>query len=110
MNLNTNREVRSEKCELTSHLRIIEVALVVCGHAWQKIKERIEASVECATKLRNRAVDRVQSQAGALTVTQCETRLLGVDECAFWNEPDAIDERVTGHIKSYLRNFQLPKP
>ena len=47
-----------------ARLGIVEVALVFLGHARQKIKKRIEASVERTTQLRNRAVDRVQSQAG----------------------------------------------
>ena len=44
-----------------------------------------------------------RGQTDALTVTERETRLFGIDECAFGNETNAINERVAGHIKTYLR-------
>ena len=52
----------------------------------------------------------VQGQAGGFAITEREASFVSVDECAFRNQPDAVDERVASHISSYLRNDQLPTP
>ena len=49
---------------LQPDLRIVEIPPIFVGRPRQKLEKRIEAAIQCAAELRDRAVDRVQSQSG----------------------------------------------
>ena len=76
---------------------IVEVAPVFVRDAGQKLEERIEAAIERAAQLWNRAVDRVQRQSGCFAVFQAQPSLFGADERAFRDEPDTVDKRIARH-------------
>ena len=75
-NLNTNREARTGKRERHGSLGVVEIPPIFFRHARQKLEERVEAPIERAAQLGNRAVDRVQGESG-LAVLQAKTGLVG---------------------------------
>ena len=69
--------------------------LVICAR--QKIEERVEASIQRPSKLRNRSVEGMERQAGGGTVGELQRPFLDAFECAFGNETNAVDEGVASH-------------
>ena len=91
---------------LQADLRIVEIPPVFVGHTRQELKKRIEAAIERAAELRDRAVDRVQRQSG-FAVLQPQAGFVSADERAFGNESDAVDQRVARHS---LQNLSRAAP
>src|SRR5206468_4143650 len=67
--------------------------------AGKEIEERVEAAVERASQLRNRAVERVQRQARVRAVGELERPFFNSLERAFRDEPNAVDKRVSRHSR-----------
>ena len=74
--------------------------ILVLG-AGQEIEERVEAAVERAAKLRDRAVEGVERQAGGRSVGELQRRFVDAFQCAFGNETNAVDEGVSSHAAFY---------
>jgi len=83
-------------------LRVVEVALVLVRRSGQKLEERVEAAIERASQLRDRAVDRVQRQAGAVAVLEPKRDITSVHEGAFLDESQTINKRVARHAPNIL--------
>src|SRR5262245_40909041 len=78
-------------------LRIVELAPILVGCAWQELEEGVEAPVERPAQLRYGAVDRVQRHAGSSTVAELKPCVFRPLEGAFRHEAKSVDQRVTGH-------------
>src|SRR5580765_5263464 len=73
---------------------LLEV-LVVC--AGQEVEEGIEAAVERASQLGNRAVECMQGQARRRTVGERHLRVFEPLQRAFRDQSNAVNEGVAGH-------------
>src|SRR4051812_35598459 len=71
--------------------------LVVCAR--QQVKECVEAAIERAAKLRDRAVEGVQREAGVRTVGEFQRAFFDAFERALRDETNAVHERVASHLK-----------
>ena len=83
-----NKEVRTSLPE--------RLLILVCGSR-QQVEEGVEAAIQRAAELRNRAVEGVQCQAGGRAVRERERRFIDAFQRAFWDEAHTVNERVTGH-------------
>src|SRR5256885_1684021 len=73
---------------------VAELLDVFFVRARQQIEECVEAAVERAPQLRDRAVERVERKAGGGSAGEFQRRFLDAFERAFRDQPNAVDQRV----------------
>src|SRR5262249_14942128 len=86
---------------------IAELLEVFVGRAGQQIEERVEAAIESAAELWDRAVEGVEREPGRRSVRELQRRLVDAFQCALGNQSDAVDERVASH-DAILSAFDQP--
>src|SRR5262245_7602196 len=94
---NTAPPAKRPDARFPGGLRIVELAPILVGCAWQELEEGVEAPVERPAQLRYGAVDRVQRHAGSSTVAELKPCVFRPLEGAFRHEAKSVDQRVTGH-------------
>ena len=65
--------------------------------ARQEIEEGIEAAIERAPKLWNRAVEGVEREAGARAVSELQRAFVDAFQRTLGNETNAVDQRISSH-------------
>src|SRR5688572_27836330 len=88
--------------------RIIELATILVGGAGEELEERVQASVEGPTQLRNGPIDRMQRQTGRFPCRGRETHLLGVGQRAFRYESQSIHQCVSRHVSTIAAPVGFP--
>src|SRR3954469_2043265 len=90
------RRLRSIATDLGSSLvaELLEVLVVGAG---QQVEECVETAIERAPQLRNGAVEGVKGESGGRAVGELQRRIVDAFQRAFGDQPDAVDQRVSGH-------------
>src|SRR4051812_2666757 len=88
---------RRVRCRLVSEF----LDILVFG-ARQQVEEGVEAAIERSAKLRNRSIEGVQRQARRGPVGQLQRTFLDPLQRAFGDQPDAVDQCVSRHLRIVL--------
>src|SRR5262249_7475780 len=79
---------------ISSVAELFQVFLVCAG---EKIEECVEAAIERAAQLRDRAVEGMKREARRGTVGELQRPFFNALESAFRDQANAVDERIAGH-------------
>src|SRR5262249_9598365 len=101
LSLSTDERRRSwfDTLAMSGLLSFAELRDVFVVSAGQKIEKRIEAAIEGAAKLGDRAVDCVEGESCRRSVGERQRGIVDALQRTFRNQTDAIDKGVASHLR-----------